>query len=182
MALPVEGALRFSDIGSEIGILTPLSLREMSSAAGFQTPDSVGEFYGYTAGGGSLYPPKHFAIVNKVSRLGKWYGEYPRQDIDGGGYELYLKPSEANIGLNNYTLLDSFQGEGFSIYTETVPVYDKEGNIIDFKLVKIPLTFSHGKCITNLKVSYDSLGNPSYSVTQNSRGDEFYINLVQPYI
>lgn len=47
MALPSSGALSFSAIAGELGVGSPYSLRSMSSAAGFSTPDSVSEFYGY---------------------------------------------------------------------------------------------------------------------------------------
>lgn len=50
MALPVSGPLSFSSIAAALCTpdSTPYSLREMSSAAGFSTPDSVSEFYGYS--------------------------------------------------------------------------------------------------------------------------------------
>jgi len=48
MALPGSGQLRFSAIASELGVsLSNVSLRNMSSSAGFSTPDRVGDFYGY---------------------------------------------------------------------------------------------------------------------------------------
>lgn len=52
MALPTDGPLSFSMIGVELGASTPYSLRNMSSTAGFSTPDAVSEFYGYGPGGG----------------------------------------------------------------------------------------------------------------------------------
>ena len=50
MALPVSGPLSFSQIGAALCTpqSAPYSLRSMSSAAGFSTPDSVSEFYGYS--------------------------------------------------------------------------------------------------------------------------------------
>ena len=50
MALPTDGPLSFSMIGVELGVGTPYSLRSMSNAAGFSTPDNVSEFYGYSGG------------------------------------------------------------------------------------------------------------------------------------
>lgn len=52
MALPIDGPLSFSMIAGELGTSTPYSLRVMSDSAGFSTPDSVSEFYGYGPGGG----------------------------------------------------------------------------------------------------------------------------------
>ena len=49
MALPSSGQLSMSDIANEQGIsLSNVSLRSMSSTAGFSTPDAVSEFYGYS--------------------------------------------------------------------------------------------------------------------------------------
>ena len=49
MALPASGVLSFSTIATELATAPPFSLRNMSSIAGFSTPDSVSEFYGYGA-------------------------------------------------------------------------------------------------------------------------------------
>jgi len=50
MALTGSGEIRFSSIATELGVaLSNVSLRSMSSAAGKSTPDSVSEFYGYSA-------------------------------------------------------------------------------------------------------------------------------------
>lgn len=51
MALPTSGPLSFLDIATEINGDPPYSLRSMSNSAGFSTPDSVSEFYGYSGGG-----------------------------------------------------------------------------------------------------------------------------------
>jgi len=50
MALPASGTLSLSQIAAALCTpdSAPYSLREMSSAAGFSTPDSVSEFYGYS--------------------------------------------------------------------------------------------------------------------------------------
>lgn len=49
MALPGSGPLSFSAIAGELGVsLSNVSLRSMSSTAGFSTPDAVSEFYGYS--------------------------------------------------------------------------------------------------------------------------------------
>ena len=40
MALPSSGALSFSQIGAELSIAAPRSLRAMSAAAGKSAPDS----------------------------------------------------------------------------------------------------------------------------------------------
>jgi hypothetical protein len=47
MALPTSGPLSLSMIGAELNVGTPFSLRNMSSNAGFGTPDAVSDFYGY---------------------------------------------------------------------------------------------------------------------------------------
>jgi hypothetical protein len=50
MALLSSGELSFSAIAGELAINTPYSLRNMSSIAGFSTPDSANKFYGYRRG------------------------------------------------------------------------------------------------------------------------------------
>jgi hypothetical protein len=53
MALPSSGQLSLGDIAGELGVaLSNVSLRNMSSTAGKSTPDSMGEFYGYSNRGG----------------------------------------------------------------------------------------------------------------------------------
>ena len=51
MALPTSGPLSLSDIGVELSINSPYSLRSMSAEANFPTPDAVSDFYGYDGGG-----------------------------------------------------------------------------------------------------------------------------------
>ena len=49
MALPGSGQISLGDIAGELGVsLSNVSLRSMSSTAGFSTPDSVSDFYGYS--------------------------------------------------------------------------------------------------------------------------------------
>lgn len=56
MALPSSGQLSLSDIANEQDIaLSNVSLRSMSSTAGFTTPDSVSEFYGYSSYSNTRY-------------------------------------------------------------------------------------------------------------------------------
>ncbi len=47
MALQSSGAISISQIQAELG--GSYSLRELSAAAGFSTPDAMSEFYGYSA-------------------------------------------------------------------------------------------------------------------------------------
>jgi len=59
MALPSTGPLKFSDIYIELygsHNNEAISLRSMSNAAGFTTPDSVSEFRGYTSKGLNVNP------------------------------------------------------------------------------------------------------------------------------
>lgn len=51
MALPSSGPISGSQIANELGAAsTNISLRSLSSIAGFSTPDAMSEFYGYSAG------------------------------------------------------------------------------------------------------------------------------------
>jgi hypothetical protein len=52
MALPNSGQLSLSAIAGELSVsLSNVSLRSMSNTAGFSIPDSISEFYGYSAMG-----------------------------------------------------------------------------------------------------------------------------------
>jgi hypothetical protein len=66
MALQSEGQISFSNIAGELGSSTPYSLRAMSSEAGFSTPDTMNEFYGYDAGGGVILTPFFTTGVSDV--------------------------------------------------------------------------------------------------------------------
>ena len=50
MALQSSGQISFSQIAAELGLSTSggVDMRGMSSDAGFSTPDSISEFYGYS--------------------------------------------------------------------------------------------------------------------------------------
>lgn len=177
MAIPSDGQVSFSAIASELGVSVPYSLSNLSSLAGFNIPFSVSNFRGYSAGQSS-FPNKYFIVTNNVSRLGRRRGN-PRVNIDVGAYELYQKPNQGKTTLSDYTFLSA--GSGDQVMREA-PVYDRKGNLIGYELQYITLSSSNRKCITDVIVSYDGAGNPSYEVSNNSRGDQFYIDLVQPYI
>lgn len=89
MALPSSGPLSLGDIAGELGLsLSNLSLRDMSSTAGFSTPDAVSEFYGYSAitytyyGIWALDDPCFYNYYDIYSGSdGKYY-------VDSGGYIL----------------------------------------------------------------------------------------------
>ena len=49
MALQSSGQISLNNIATELALTPPFSLRSMSSTAGKSTPDSVSEFYGYSA-------------------------------------------------------------------------------------------------------------------------------------
>lgn len=84
MALPGSGQLSFSEIASELGAGTPYSLRNMSSTAGFFTPDAVSEFYGYSAGGGVIYTYFNSFYAGDVCNNDYW-------DIYTGDDGLYYR-------------------------------------------------------------------------------------------
>ena len=115
---------------------------------------------------------KYFAIVNKMSKTGRNSG---RRKIDGNGYELYEKQSASRLGINNYTLLTSYAGDAIGF-----PIKDKRGNIIGYD--RPQLSYSYGAGIVDVDVTTGNTGDRSYTISNNSRGEEFYINLIQPYL
>ena len=115
---------------------------------------------------------KYFAVRNRMSKSGRRSG---RRKTDGGGYELYEKQSASRLGLPNYTLLTSYAGRPIGN-----PIYDKRGNIIGYDSPQ--LAYNAGLGIVDVDVITSNTGDRSYTVSNNSRGEEFYINLIQPYL
>lgn len=106
MPLPTSGPLSFSMIGAELGVGTPFSLRNMSSNAGFGTPDAVSDFYGY----GPSCPPYGTFLYSSCEGCAEIYhyadgscGEYA-EVVDynspncgcGGGLTLFFISSPLN--------------------------------------------------------------------------------------
>ena len=98
-----------------------------------------------------------------------------RRKIDTGAYRLYEKPSASRAGLNKYTFISESPGEPVRTF-----IYDKKGNIIGTE--DKYLSSNYGAGIIDIEVTIPSSGQPTYTVAPNSRGDSFYINLVQPYL
>jgi hypothetical protein len=115
---------------------------------------------------------KYFAVRNRMSKSGRRSG---RRKTDGDGYELYEKQSASREGLSNYTLLNSYAGRPIGN-----PIYDKRGNIIGYDSQQ--LAYNAGLGIVDVDVTISNTSEKSYTVSNNSRGEEFYINLIQPYL
>ena len=115
---------------------------------------------------------KYFAVRNRMSMRGNDAG---RTLIDGNGYELYEKQSASRQGLNTYTLITSYAGDPVGN-----PITDKRGNIIGYD--RPQLSYSYGAGIIDVNVTIGNTGQKSYAVDTNSRGDNFYTNLIQPYL
>ena len=118
------------------------------------------------------YTYKYFAVRNRMFKSGRRSG---RRNIDTGAYRLYEKQSAAKLGLNAYTLLSEYAGD-----LQRLPIYAGKGEIIGYK--DRPLSNNYGAGIVDVEVAIPSSGQPIYTVASNSRGDSFYINLVQPYL
>jgi hypothetical protein len=155
MALPSSGEISLNDIAAELALTPPFSLRSMSAAAGFSSPDAISDFYGYSAVVLSYY----FVVANKVSRAGRW----TRDRVDVNSYELYQKPYGAYSGLSSYTLLTSYGGDPYTTYI---------GN---------QLTSQNSLYLTDITVT-GVPGAYTYVVNTNTKGDAYYINLIQPYL
>jgi len=159
MALPTSGSLSFSAIANELNIsLENVSLRSMSNSAGFSTPDSVSEFYGYINEDVTLY----FVVRNKVAKSGTFdiVSDGVRVITDGMAYELYEKPDSNNTSTDDYTLVDFSDGDGLR-------------------------TYSNGRWLTSITVTFDQSGNPIIDVDQpkNATRDlSFYEELISRYL
>jgi hypothetical protein len=105
MALPGSGQLSLGDIAGEIGLsISDVSLRSMSSTAGFSTPDAVSEFYNYDA---YTYYASWYASAYCT---GTYYNIYLRANgkyyVDNGGtYALMYSIAETWY---EYLYYDSF--------------------------------------------------------------------------
>jgi hypothetical protein len=126
MALPLSGPLSFSAIAGELGIGTPYSLRSMSSQAGFSTPDSVSEFYGYSAALEWLFADQPQGDPNDSCAIGQT-----------GALQLYTDSDGLVISNRVYTdsnLTTALNGEDFWWYNSdnnTSYQIDGTGNITD---------------------------------------------------
>jgi len=158
MALQSSGQISINDIATELALTPPFSLRSMSAAAEFSSPDNVSDFYGYSAGPPPA-PSYYFVVVNKVSRAGRW----TRQIIDVNSYQLYQKPDATNSNLSNYTRLTAYIGDQYTTYYGNQPLSSNDRYLTD--IVATGLT-----------------GAYTYEVSANSKGDSYYINLIQPYL
>lgn len=118
MALPGSGQLSLGDIAGELGVsLSSVSLRSMSSTAGFSTPDAVTEFYGYSNvtytyyGTWALNDPCDYTYYDIV------YGSDGKYYIDSGGYTLMYNFAPGSFWyeyLYNEPMFDPFS----NIYNE----------------------------------------------------------------
>ena len=155
MALQSSGQISLNDIATEIGLTPPFSLRSMSATAEFSSPDTISDFYGYSA----VPPSYYFVVVNRESRAGRW----TRQIIDVNSYELYQKPDANYSGLSSYTFLTSYNGDQYTT---------REGN---------QLLSNHDRYLTNITAT-GVPGAYTYVVSANTKGNAYYINLIQPYL
>jgi hypothetical protein len=116
---------------------------------------------------------RYFAVRNKMTQRGRNGG---RQTVDRGAYRLYEKPSASQTGLNNYTLLSESLGDP----VDKIAIYGPKGQFIGYE--DKYLTSNYGAGIIDIQVTIPTSGQPTYTVASNSRGDNFYINLIQPYL
>lgn len=89
MALPSSGALSISQIKTELGSASN-SLRTLSGLAGFSTPDSISEFYGYSS-------------LTAFTMAFEGSGDSEGGCIDGPGFETATFYSSTDpIAVNTY--------------------------------------------------------------------------------
>lgn len=89
MALPSSGQLSLGDIAGELGVsLSSVSLRSMSSTAGFSTPDAVTDFYGYGTVTYTYYATWALDDPCNYDYYDIYYGSDGAYYVDNGGYQL----------------------------------------------------------------------------------------------
>lgn len=114
MALPSSGQLSLSAIAGELGVsLSNVSLRSMSSTAGFSTPDSVSEFYGYSYVTYTYYGTWAKGDPCGYEYLDIVYGSDSKYYVDSGGYTLMYDYSP---GVTWYEFLYFEPGFGANVY------------------------------------------------------------------
>ena len=146
MALPSSGQLGMVDIANEMGVnpLTGLSLRDMSSIAGFSTPDTISEFYSYSQTDAERYKnavnytgytlnsteisaiDTLFSDLNTYGLYSQIYAFYPM--IGGGQAQILNAKSVSGVRDYNYDLqfygswyfgANGAQGDGYTTYWST---------------------------------------------------------------
>ncbi len=174
MALPTSGPLSIqaivNELSSQFDLIPPYSLRALSSLAGFSTPDSISEFYGYNGGGGAV--TKYFVVRNMISRAGR----NTREKTFSGAYKLYEKPNNSNTSIYNYNLIK--ESEGNPSVTQ---------KLCDMKGIK-PCTqlyqSNHAAWLTTVVVTITG-GVKNFTFPNGGTatyGTQFYINIVDPYV
>lgn len=133
-----------------------VSLKEVAMLAGQVAPYSMGTFEGYTPYTPPPIPsPKYFIVRNMKSYTGHYQG---RNIIDHGSYKLFSKPN-GGPGWNSRTFLDEVNNGGTS-----------------------------GRYLTDITVTYNADSTKTYTISPPAppgtgfRKQQFYINLIQPYI
>lgn len=125
MALPSSGQLSLSQIANEQQIgLYNVSLRSMSSTAGFGTPDAVSDFYGWSQPRGSTYSLIIRNVILNDPCAGipvdiytdDRTGEYVYSKDRGATFTYILKP----IFVYQYGWMDYYTGE---YYYDEIMVY-----------------------------------------------------------
>jgi hypothetical protein len=119
--LPTSGPINFSEIANYLGFGgTDNSLRSMSSEAGFSTPDSVSEFYGY----GSL-PEVNWGYDSKgydgacSAGTSVYYADDPSPALASAVYTDAAGTTPALAGwYSDFTSARYFDGSSFTGFAE----------------------------------------------------------------
>lgn len=182
MALPSSGEISLSDIYQEIEGLPPsdlVSLRDMSSTAGFDVPDNISKFHGYSPGddiiltwaSNIIYYTNEFDDQDgyrQIIRSGHTAGTIVSITID---YSLTLfnsgTPSSGDAGVyyrrnsGSWVLIDTFMIPGIEEGSYTI------SNITSSDNIELRVTASARMNITasaNVKIASASITSGSGSI------------------
>ena len=114
MALQTSGPISISDIKTELGSSSN-SLRNLSAAAGFSTPDAMSEFYGYSAGEVNEY----YWDFQEDSNGTRYTANTPSESAaESMSFSMWVRPSWSAVDVNAimFDLLLDASNRFFLIY------------------------------------------------------------------
>jgi len=189
MALQTSGAITISDIKGELGN-TSNSLRTLSAAAGFSTPDAMSEFYGYSA----FTPPTLISGpstgVYAISGTGVVSDPYVCTIYDGSFIDISDPPTYYWLAAGYFTFSPQQNGNykvRFEVVSASTNDFGIASNVSDifYQVTGGALqNFSYYQASGSSLVSAVNAGESNYTFNSVTTSDYFVAgvqNLIQDY-